>query len=56
MYRGPLRRKASQCRVENQQTQPTYDAKSVNRIPAILVGGECSQEETMYAKIANKFV
>ena len=56
MYRGPLRRKTSKCRVENQQTQPSYDAKSGNRTPATLVAEECSQEETMYAKIANKFV
>ena len=33
--------KASQCRVENQQTQPTYDADSGNRSRATLVGGEC---------------
>ena len=26
-------------RVENQQTQPTYDAESGNRTPATLVGG-----------------
>ena len=36
------RRKTSQSRVENQQTQPTYDAKSGNRTRATLVGGECS--------------
>ena len=29
-------------RVENQQSQPTYDAESGNRIRATLVGGECS--------------
>ena len=32
------RRKTSRSRVENQQTQPTYDAESGNT----LVGGECS--------------
>ena len=29
-------------RVENQQTQPTYDAEAGNRTRATLVGGECS--------------
>ena len=36
------RRKTSWSRVENQQTQPTYDAKSGNRTRATLVKGECS--------------
>ena len=36
------RRKTSRCRVENQQTRPTYDAESGNRTRATLVGGECS--------------
>ena len=36
------RRKTSQSRVENQQTQPTYDADSGNRTRATLVGGERS--------------
>ena len=36
------RRKTSRCRVENQQTQPTYDAESGNRTRVTLVGGECS--------------
>ena len=35
------RRKTSQSRVENQQTQPTYDAESGNQTQATLVGGEC---------------
>ena len=35
-------RKPSRSRVENQQTQPTYDAESGNRTRATLVGGECS--------------
>ena len=35
-------RKTSRCRVENEQTQPTYDAESGNRTRATLVGGECS--------------
>ena len=34
--------KTSRCRVENQQTQPTYDAGSRNRTRATLVGDECS--------------
>ena len=34
--------KTSRCRVENQQTQPTYDAESRNRTRATLVGGDCS--------------
>ena len=36
-------KKTSRCRVENQQTQPTYDAESGNRTRATLVGGECSR-------------
>ena len=36
------RRKTSRSRVENQQTQPTYDAESGNRTRATLVGGERS--------------
>ena len=36
------RRKTSQSRVENQQTQPTYDARSGNRIRGTLVEGERS--------------
>ena len=35
--------KTSRCREENQQTQPTYDARSGNRTCATLVGGECSR-------------
>ena len=34
----------SRCRVENQQTQPAYDAGSGNRTNATLVGGECSHD------------
>ena len=34
--------KTSPCRVENQQTQPTFDPGSWNRTRATLVGGECS--------------
>ena len=34
------RRKTSRCRVENQQTQPTYDAESGNQTRATLVGGD----------------
>ena len=36
------RRKTSRCRVENQQTQLTYEAESGNRTRATLVGGESS--------------
>ena len=36
------RRKTSRSRVENQQTQPTYDTGSGNRTRATLVEGECS--------------
>ena len=36
------RRKTSQSRVENQQTQPTYDAEFGNQTRVTLVGGECS--------------
>ena len=36
------RRKTSRSRVDNQQTQPTYDAEPRNRTRATLVGGECS--------------
>ena len=35
-------RKTSQERVENQQTQSTYDSGSRNRTRATLVEGECS--------------
>ena len=34
--------KTSQCRVENQWTQPTHDTESRNRTQATLVGGECT--------------
>ena len=34
--------KTSLCRVENQQTQLTYDAEYGNRTRATLVGGQCS--------------
>ena len=34
------RRKTSRSRVENQQTQPTYDAEPGNRTPDTLVEGE----------------
>ena len=36
------RRQTPRNRVENQQTQPTFDAESGNRTRATLVGGECS--------------
>ena len=34
--------KTSRSRVENQQTQPTYDVRSGNRTRATLVEGQCS--------------
>jgi len=34
--------RGNRCRVENQQTQPTFDAGSRNRTRATWVGGECS--------------
>ena len=39
--------KTSRCRVENQKTQPIYDAESANRIRATLVGGECNHHCTI---------
>ena len=39
---GVPREKPLRAGVENQQTQPTYDAESENRTRATLVGGECS--------------
>ena len=36
------RRKTSRSRVENQQTQPTYDAEPGYQTRATLVGGGCS--------------
>ena len=39
---GVPEEKTSRSRVENQQTQPTYDADSGNQTRATLVGGECS--------------
>ena len=40
------RRKTSRSRVENQQTQPIYDAGSGNRTRDTLVEGECSHHYT----------
>ena len=39
--------KTSRSRVENQQTQPAYDAGSGNRTQATLVGGEVNFNRTM---------
>ena len=36
------RGKTSRSRVENQQSQPTYDVRSGNRTRATLVEGQCS--------------
>ena len=38
--------KTSFCRVENQQTQPTYDSRSGNWTQATLMEGECSRHCT----------
>ena len=53
------RRKPLGARVENQQTQPTYDAESRNRTWATLVGGECSHHCTIpdgeeYYEVSNE--
>ena len=47
-------RKISQSKDENQQqTQPTYDAKSRNRTRATMVGGECSHDCAIAAPLVN---
>ena len=46
--------KTSRCRVENQQTQPTYDAESRNWTWATLVGGEWSHHCVIPAPQENK--
>ena len=46
--------KTSRCRVENIQTQPTFDAGSGNRTRATLVGGDCSHHCAIPA--ARKYV
>ena len=44
------RRKTSRSKDENQQqTQPTYDAESGNRIEATMVGGDCSHHRAIPA-------
>ena len=43
--------KTARSGVENQQTQPTYDAKSGNRTQASLVGGKCSLHHASSAPI-----
>jgi len=45
--------KTSRCREENQQTQPTYDARSVNRTRATLV--ECSHRCPIPAPLGLKW-
>ena len=49
------RRKTSRSRVENQQTQPTYDAGSGNRTRDTLVEGERSHHYTNPAPLKQKF-
>ena len=48
-------RKTSRSRVENQQTQPTYDAESGNRTRATLVEGECSDTAPTLLPYVNLF-
>jgi len=43
--------RTSWCRVENQQTQPTFDAGSGNRTRVTLVGGECSHHRAIPASL-----
>ena len=51
------RRKTSRSRVENQQTQPTYDAESGNRTRATLVEGECSDTApTLFRNIKQNYI
>ena len=50
------RRKTFRSRVENQQTQPTYDAEPGYRTRATLVGGECSDTTpTLFPKCRTLF-
>ena len=42
------RGKTCHSREENQQTQPTYDAKFGNRTRATLLGGECSRHNAYF--------
>ena len=42
------------CRVENQQTQPTYDAESEYRTRATFVEGECSHHCAIPAPQVNQ--
>ena len=48
--------KTSRCREENQQTQPTYDARSGNRTRDKLVGGECSHQCAIPAPLKYLFI
>ena len=48
------RRKTSRSRVENQQTQPTYDAGSGNRTRDTLVEGERSHHYTNPAPLPSR--
>ena len=50
------RRKTSRSRVENQQTQPTYDAESGNRTRATLVGGERSDTAPLAFETVLRFL
>ena len=46
--------KTSRCRVENQQTQRTYDAESGNPTRATLVGDKCSHHCAIPAPCTHK--
>ena len=46
--------KTSRCRIENQQTQPTYDAESGNQTQATLVEGECSHHFAIPAPLKKR--
>ena len=48
--------KTSRCREENQQTQPTYDARSGNRTRDKLLGGECSHQCAIPAPLKYLFI
>ena len=49
-------RETSRSRVENQQTQPTYDVESRNRTRATLVGGECSRHcAKLYTRLQKRY-
>ena len=50
------RTKTSRRTVENQRTQPTYDAESSNRIRPTLSGGECSHHHPIPTPVNNRIL